>query len=119
MNNNKSQKRTYLSTEYSVLSTQHLVLCTLYFVLFSLLTAQRSPASEIPAKKQEKPIALVGGTIHTVSGDVISNGTIVFDNGKITALGANVSLPQNAERVDVKGKKTMASLCSTVRLPSG
>ncbi|MBI5215655.1 MAG: amidohydrolase family protein [Ignavibacteriae bacterium] len=87
-----------------LLHSRYSVLCTLYFVLFSLLSAYRSPASEIPAKKQEKPIALVGGTIHTVSGNVISNGTIVFDNGKITALGSNVAVPQNADRVDVKGK---------------
>ncbi len=95
MNNNKFQ--------YSVISTQYSVLSTLCLVI-SLLTVHSLFASEIPAKKQEKPIALVGGTIHTVSGDVISNGTIVFDNGKIISLGANVSVPQNAERIEVKGK---------------
>jgi imidazolonepropionase-like amidohydrolase len=42
--------------------------------------------------------------IHTVSGDVIANGTIVFDKGKITAVGTTVSVPSDAERVDVSGK---------------
>ncbi len=64
------------------------------------------PASsiEIPAKAQEHPIALVGGTIHTVSGNVIQNGSILFDKGKIIAIGENISIPQDAERIDIKGK---------------
>ncbi len=61
-------------------------------------------STEIPAKTQEHPIALVGGTIHTISGNVIQNGTILFDKGKITAIGENISIPQDAERIDIKGK---------------
>ncbi|HTK80715.1 MAG TPA: amidohydrolase family protein [Bacteroidota bacterium] len=61
-------------------------------------------ASEIPAKQQDHPIAIVGATIHPVSGPVIDNGTILFEKGKITALGANVTVPQGAEVVDGKGK---------------
>src|SRR5437868_4915288 len=61
-------------------------------------------ASEIPAKTQDHPIAIVGATIHPVSGPAIDNGTILFEKGKITAVGANVTLPQGAEVVDGKGK---------------
>jgi imidazolonepropionase-like amidohydrolase len=61
-------------------------------------------ADAVPAAKQKKPIALVGGTIHTVSGDVLQNATIVFDKGKIIALGASVAIPADAERIDVTGK---------------
>lgn len=64
------------------------------------VTAQNA----IPAPKQLKPVALVGGTVHTVSGAVIPNGTVLFDGGKITAVGANISVPAGAERVDVAGK---------------
>ena len=72
---------------------------------FLMFSAHRGFASDpVPAAKQKKPIALVGGMIHTVSGEVIQNGTIVFDKGKITALGANVSVPSGAERIDVTGK---------------
>jgi imidazolonepropionase-like amidohydrolase len=35
---------------------------------------------------------------------VIQNGTLLFDNGKITAVGRNVTVPANAERVDVTGR---------------
>ena len=61
-------------------------------------------AAEIPAKPQDHPIALVGGTIHTVSGPVIENGTILFDKGKIVAVGTTVDLPAGTEKIDVHGK---------------
>lgn len=63
-----------------------------------------SMADEIPGAKQKAPIALVGGTIHTVSGDAIEAGTIVFDNGKITAVGKEVAIPDGAEQISVEGK---------------
>lgn len=63
-----------------------------------------------PAGKQKKPIALVGGTIHTVSGEVIQSGTIVFDKGKITALGVNVAIPTDAEQINVAGKHVFPGL---------
>lgn len=76
-------------------------------------------ASEIPAKPQDHPIALIGATIHTVSGGVIENGTIVFDKGKIIALGTVVDFPPGTEKIDVKGKHVypgMTSPYSTVGL---
>ncbi|MBM4162515.1 MAG: amidohydrolase, partial [Ignavibacteria bacterium] len=74
------------------------------FLLFVLLWSTSIAADVIPAPKQKKPIALIGGIIHTVSGPVIENGTILFDKGKITAIGTNISIPADAERIDVSGK---------------
>ncbi len=56
----------------------------------------------VPAQSQ--PVALQGATIHTVTNGVIENGTIVFENGVITAVGANVQVPAGARVVDVTGK---------------
>ena len=53
---------------------------------------------------QSEPIALTGATIHTVTAGVIENGTIVFENGVITAVGADVEIPDGARVVDVSGK---------------
>lgn len=47
--------------------------------------------------------AIVGARIVTVSGATIENGTVVIQNGKIAAVGANVSVPAGAERIDGKG----------------
>src|SRR5258708_31355388 len=61
-------------------------------------------ASEIPAKPQDHQIAIMGATIHPVSGPAIEHGTILFDKGKIVAVGANVDVPQGAEKIDATGK---------------
>ncbi len=62
-------------------------------------------ADEIPsAAPQAKPIALVGGTIHPVSGPDIEEGMILFADGKIVAIGKDLSLPQDAQVIDVEGK---------------
>lgn len=71
----------------------------------AILTPRLGFASDpIPAPKQKKPIALVGGTVYTVSGGIIPNGTVVFDKGKITAVGVQVTVPADAEKIDVAGK---------------
>ncbi len=67
-------------------------------------------SDQVPAPPQDHPIALVGGTIHTVSGQTIHKGTILFDNGKITAIGTKVTLPQHTERIDVTGKHVYPGL---------
>ena len=49
-------------------------------------------------------IALTGGTVYPVSGPKIEHATVVIQNGKITAVGANVTIPAGATRIDVSGK---------------
>jgi len=76
----------------------------LLLAAFLLCSSVAAASDAIPAAKQKKPIALIGGTIHTVSGTVIDNATILFDKGKIVALGTNVTIPAAAERVNITGK---------------
>ena len=74
-------------------------------VLLAAAAAGTAPAAaQVPAPPQSQPIALTGGTIHTVTNGVIQNGTIVFENGVITAVGADVAVPAGARRVDVSGR---------------
>jgi imidazolonepropionase-like amidohydrolase len=49
-------------------------------------------------------IAITGTRIHTVSGAIIENGTVVIREGRIAAVGANVVIPGDARRVDGAGK---------------
>ena len=81
-------------------------------VLFSIVVCPLIvlASDQVPAPPQDHPIALVGGTVHTVSGQTIQNGTILFDNGKITAIGANVTMPQRTERIDITGKHVYPGL---------
>jgi imidazolonepropionase-like amidohydrolase len=59
-------------------------------------------AFALPAQAQT--VAITGGTIYPVSGPRIENGTIVLRDGKITAVGANVAVPEGAIRIDAKGR---------------
>ncbi|MBI1770369.1 MAG: amidohydrolase family protein [Bacteroidetes bacterium] len=47
--------------------------------------------------------ALTNATIETVTKGTLKNGIVVISNGKITAVGENVSIPQGAETIDCKG----------------
>jgi imidazolonepropionase-like amidohydrolase len=89
---------------------------TTYRVIIAIIIgccfADLRSSDQIPAKKQDHPIALIGGTIHTVSGPVIEHGTIVFVDGKITDIGTDVVLPDGAERVYIEGKHVYPGLIS-------
>ena len=65
---------------------------------------------EVPGAPQHRPIALVGGTVHPVSGPVIEGATLVFNDGKILAIGRDVAIPADAERIDVAGKHVYPGL---------
>jgi len=59
----------------------------------------------MPVAPQSQPVVLKGATIHTVTKGTIQNGTIVLENGKITAIGgADVPTPRAAKVVDLTGK---------------
>ncbi|WP_340105384.1 amidohydrolase family protein [Rhodohalobacter sp. 8-1] len=91
-------------TDQSVRLVPMLIAGTLLtFITVLIMTV--SANAQTPAPPQSQPIALTGGTIYTVSNGVIENGTIVFEDGVITAIGQNVQIPMGAERVDVSGKE--------------
>lgn len=51
------------------------------------ITLSYGQATISPAKAQSKPIVITGATIHIGNGQVINNGYITFDKGKITGVG--------------------------------
>ena len=55
-------------------------------------------------------VALTGGTIHTATGPPIRNGTVVVEDGRITAVGADVSVPSGATVYDVSGKDVIPGM---------
>jgi hypothetical protein len=55
-------------------------------------------------KAQQNDYAITGGTVVTVSGETISNGTVLIQDGLITAVGSNVTIPSGIERIDASGK---------------
>ena len=73
--------------------------------LVVLLLAAPALEAQTPAPPQAGPIALTGGTVHTVSGEVIPGGTVVFEDGVITAVGREVPVPAGARTIDVSGRE--------------
>lgn len=65
-----------------------------------------------PAPAQGQAIALVGGQLHLGNGEVIADGTLVFEDGRITAVGArsDVTIPADAQRVDAVGQRVYPGL---------
>jgi imidazolonepropionase-like amidohydrolase len=49
-------------------------------------------------------IAITGGTVYPVSGPPIEHGTVLVRDGRIAAVGTNVAVPADAQRVDATGK---------------
>ncbi len=73
-------------------------------LLATCLVARGLASTQIPGAPQAKPIAIVHATVHTVSHGTINDGTVLFDGGKIVAVGQNVTVPSGAEIIDGTGK---------------
>ena len=81
----------------TLLSIWGLLLCTIL---------AHGQANILPAPAQTKPIIITGATIHVGNGQVINNGYIAFDKGKITAIGKGAPANSNgADIVDATGKQ--------------
>lgn len=82
-----------------------------FLVLASLVSATLA-SDEIPGAPQKSPVAITGTTIHPISGPVIGRGDIVFDRGRIVAIGASgtIEIPEQAERIDGAGRHVYPGL---------
>ncbi len=56
------------------------------------------------APTSAQTVAITNAEIHTVSGNVIPSGTIVIRDGRIAAVGTNVSIPDGARTIDGTGR---------------
>ncbi len=64
----------------------------------------------VPGAPQIKPIAIVGATLHTISGDDLLDATLLFDAGKITHVGPGATLPRDIEVIQARGKHVYPGL---------
>ena len=79
------------------------VVALVAIVVFVSTGVNAIASDAIPGAPQKKTVALVGATIHTVSGATLSDATLVFDKGRITAIG-DVKAPDGAEVINLKGR---------------
>ena len=89
-------------------------LSALMFVLTTLAAVPFSGTAQAPARggsRGPQPvIAIRGGTVLTISGPAIQRGTVLMRDGKIAAVGTNVTVPSDATIVDATGKYVMPGL---------
>ncbi len=57
-------------------------------------------------------IAIMDGTVHTVSGGVIENGDVIIRDGRIAQVGADLTAPAGATVIDATGKVVTPGLFS-------
>lgn len=67
-----------------------------------LLGAAALALAAAPAAAQT--IAIEGGDVYMADGTAVRGGTVVIQNGRITAVGAGVAVPAGARRIDARGK---------------
>jgi imidazolonepropionase-like amidohydrolase len=58
-------------------------------------------------------VAITGARVHPVSGPAIDNGTVLIRDGKIVAVGASVTVPADAQRIDATGKVVTPGLINS------
>ena len=93
----------YLSRTGGVTAvTLAVVMAAVAALLLSPTAARAQVRMTVPP--QSEPVALRGATIHTVTNGVIENGTILFENGVIRAIGTDVEIPTGTRVVDISGK---------------
>ena len=59
---------------------------------------------------QDQVVALRGARLLTITQGEIENGVILIGDGRITAVGANVSIPSGARVIDLSGKTVMPGM---------
>jgi len=68
-------------------------------------------------------LALMNGTIYTMTKGVINKGTLLIEEGRIADIGGNVSVPEGAEIYDAGGKVIIPGMvdahCHTGIFPDG
>jgi imidazolonepropionase-like amidohydrolase len=86
-----------------------------------ILAATARASDQLPGRPQEAPVLLVGGDVYTISGDVIRGGQVLFDKGKIVAVGKDLdgkssdaalasASSTSVKRIDVSGKRVYPGL---------
>ncbi|EMI21337.1 amidohydrolase family protein [Rhodopirellula maiorica SM1] len=80
-------------------------------VLSSLLSGREATAhDQIPGAEQTRPILIRGATLHPVDGDVIEEGDLLFDDGRIVAIGARVKVEKGTQIIEAAGKHVYPGL---------
>jgi len=79
-------------------------------VFTHLMMVVYSQANVYPAPPQKGTTVITHATVHTGNGQVIENASILITDGKIAAVGKNISAPAGATIVNANGKQVYPGL---------
>lgn len=82
----------------------HFSIRLLTVVILPCLAGVAAASDQIPGAMPKGPVAIVGATIHPISGPPIKQGVVLFDQGKITEIGEKIDVPKNAHVIKAVGK---------------
>ncbi len=85
-------------------------LITVVALAVLIAAGELSAHDYVPGKPQSHAIMLKGGDLYTVSSGIQLQTDLVFENGKITQIGKNLTAPAGAEVIDVSGKRVYPGL---------
>ena len=84
-------------------------------VVAMFLPAISLPAhDQIPGEAQSRPIVIRDGTIHTVDGQTLSAGSVLFDAGRIVSVGKDLKIPAGTQVIDAKGMHVYPGLIESI-----
>ncbi|MGB0896236.1 MAG: amidohydrolase family protein [Flavobacteriaceae bacterium] len=73
------------------------------YIYIALFICSFTLAQQTPANKQTQAITITGATAHIGNGTVIENATIVFENGKLSAIG-DANTTHKGQVINATGK---------------
>jgi len=86
------------------MARNNMIRFTIPALALCILISAASASDQIPGAPQKKPIALINGVLHPISGPAIEDGTLIFDNGKIVDMGRRMKPPEDAVVIDLEGQ---------------
>ena len=88
----------------------------LYFLSGVLIFATSGFAQPTvyPAPDNNRLLFITHATIHVGNGNIINDGTIRINKGKIEKIGTNIPVPADVKVFDVKGKQVYPGLISAI-----
>jgi imidazolonepropionase-like amidohydrolase len=92
-------------------STMKKIYCSILSLCF--LFAVRAQETVSPAPPESQPILITNATVHVGNGEVIEKGSVLIKDGKIAAVGQNITPPAGAEVINAQGKQVYPGLILT------
>jgi len=85
-----------------------------YSLLFScFILGTQAQETVYPAPPETQPILITNATVHVGNGQVIQNASVLITDGKISAVGTNVTAPPGAQTINAQGKHVYPGLILT------